>query len=499
MMVGFRQIQKSLCLMLMLQFTVSGEFSSFIVVRDGDDVTLPCDNVRDDQDKCDRTTWFFNVVTLFEHGKIKTGSNSKSRRLSLTENCSLVIKKVTDEDAGRYSCRQTKPEQQQQDSFVHLSVVSTSTGSYYSSVTVRKGDDAILPCENVIDNYNKCHSTTFLFSSRNSGTVELITHGQINEKFKSKSDSLNVTENCSLVIKKVTDEDVGRYNCRQYKSGRQQGSESVVDVSVVTMTEHKDNNKVTLNCSVSKHRDCGHTVKLLFDGNKNDFTDLKTSQHFCSVTATFTSHLNQKTCSESLKCEVTDAKSKKVHQLLFRPQCSGEDAKITTTKSTITETTVTATTKKTTTNKRNPTKAEGEDAATTRKSSTMESTTMMANNLTPTNSSQTNISDSKTNQVWLLWIVIVTVSLAVLLITVVVWKKTKGKKTPKDENLTDPEDGVCYASISYSKKKKSKAQSRGNNDEGDTVTYSTVKASSSSGGVSTDPTVTYAAINKPKK
>ncbi|XP_067337874.1 uncharacterized protein [Channa argus] len=464
MMVGFRQIQKSLCLMLMLQFTaVSGEFSSFIVVRDGDDVTLPCDNVRDDQDKCDRTTWFFNVVTLFEHGKIKTGSNSKSRRLSLTENCSLVIKKVTDEDAGRYSCRQTKPEQQQQDSFVHLSVVSTSTGSYYSSVTVRKGDDAILPCENVIDNYNKCHSTTFLFSSRNSGTVELITHGQINEKFKSKSDSLNVTENCSLVIKKVTDEDVGRYNCRQYKSGRQQGSESVVDVSVVTMTEHKDNNKVTLNCSVSKHRDCGHTVKLLFDGNKNDFTDLKTSQHFCSVTATFTSHLNQKTCSESLKCEVTDAKSKKVHQLLFRPQCSGEDA------------------------------------ATTRKSSTMESTTMMANNLTPTNSSQTNISDSKTNQVWLLWIVIVTVSLAVLLITVVVWKKTKGKKTPKDENLTDPEDGVCYASISYSKKKKSKAQSRGNNDEGDTVTYSTVKASSSSGGVSTDPTVTYAAINKPKK
>ncbi|XP_067337870.1 uncharacterized protein [Channa argus] len=399
MMVGFRQIQKSL--FLMLQFTaVSGEFSSFIVVRDGDDVTLPCDNVRDDQDKCDRTTWFFNVVTLFEHGKIKTGSNSKSRRLSLTENCSLVIKKVTDEDAGRYSCRQTKPEQQQQDSFVHLSVVSTSTGSYYSSVTVRKGDDAILPCENVIDNYNKCHSTVFLFSSRNSGAVELITHGQINEKFKSKSHSLNVTENCSLVIKKVTDEDVGRYNCRQYKSGRQQGSESVVDVSVVTMTEHKDNNKVTLNCSVSKHRDCGHTVKLLFDGNKNDFTDLKTSQHFCSVTATFTSHLNQKTCSESLKCEVTDAKSKKVHQLLFRPQCSGEDA------------------------------------ATTRKSSTMESTTTMANNLTPTNSSQMNISDSKTNQEWLRSI-IVSVGLAALIISVVtvhMWTRTKGNKTQMENN-----------------------------------------------------------------
>ncbi|KAK2889872.1 hypothetical protein Q8A73_018172 [Channa argus] len=262
------------------------------------------------------------------------------------------------------------------------------------------------------DDQEKCDRTTWLFSdSGNTAAVSLFEHEKIKTESNSKSHRLSVIENCSLVIKKVTDEDVGRYTCRLFnESGQQQGSDSVVDVSVVT----------------------------------------------------------------------------------------SEDA-ITTSKSTITETTVTVTNKKTTTNKRNPTKAEGEDAATTRKSSTMESTTMMANNLTPTNSSQTNISDSKTNQVWLLWIVIVTVSLAVLLITVVVWKKTKGKKTPKNENVTDPEDGVCYASISYSKKKKSKAQSRGNNDEGDTVTYSTVKASSSSGGVSTDPTVTYAAINKPKK
>ena len=50
-------------------------------------------------------------------------------------------------------------------------------------------------------------------------TVALIELGQIHRDAAAQSDRLSVTANCSLVIKKVTHEDAGRYTCRQFISG----------------------------------------------------------------------------------------------------------------------------------------------------------------------------------------------------------------------------------------------------------------------------------------
>ncbi|KAL7389095.1 hypothetical protein ABVT39_026425 [Epinephelus coioides] len=100
---------------------------------------------------------------------------------------------------------------------------------------------------------------------------------------------------------------------------------------------------------------------------------------------------------------------------------------------------------------------------------------------------------------WWLRVIIVSVGLSVLIISVVavnMWTRTKEKKTQMDEITADPEDGVSYASISYTKKTNSKAQVLFK-DEDDAVTYSTVKASSSSAGASADLTNLYATINKP--
>ncbi|GLD57010.1 uncharacterized protein AKAME5_000929100 [Lates japonicus] len=122
------------------------------------------------------------------------------------------------------------------------------------------------------------------------------------------------------------------------------------------------------------------------------------------------------------------------------------------------------------------------------------------------------------------WIYVgVAVALAVLLTTVVavvILKRRKGNKTQMDENagqrlnptetqpgpktsqdMADPEEGVSYASISYIKKTDSKTQVqvKVGDDEGDAVTYSTVKVSSSSAGASTDPSNIYATIDKPDK
>ncbi|CAI5684413.1 unnamed protein product, partial [Oreochromis niloticus] len=87
-----------------------------------------------------------------------------------------------------------------------------------TSMFMKVGDDVTLICLNVIDEQNNCNGTAWTFASRNKETtVELITLGQIGEEAKTKSDRLSVTANCSLLIKKLTVEDVGLYYCQQYK------------------------------------------------------------------------------------------------------------------------------------------------------------------------------------------------------------------------------------------------------------------------------------------
>ncbi|KAM7395960.1 hypothetical protein PAMA_007302 [Pampus argenteus] len=109
--------------------TVTG--LNLLYIRDGGKVTLSCEDVTTDQDKCDRTSWIFNpprnteTEELINLGQIGRNVGSKSDRLSVTATCSLVIKKVTVEDAGLYTCRQFISGQQQgPGSLVVLSVVT---------------------------------------------------------------------------------------------------------------------------------------------------------------------------------------------------------------------------------------------------------------------------------------------------------------------------------------------------------------------------------------
>ncbi|KAL3979430.1 cyclin-dependent kinase 7 [Sarotherodon galilaeus] len=234
--------------------------------------------------------------------------------------------------------------------------VTTEQHQTDQTVTAGRGHDVTLPCKNVIQGQHNCNSTTWIFSD-SSSSVTLFEFGQ-NKEAKRKSDRLSVSADCSLVIKKVTDQDVGRYTCRQFKTatGSQEYSDFMIDLSVI-----------------------------------NRF-------------------------------------------------------------------------------------------------------------------------------------IVIPVCLAALLIIVVViirWKKAKGNKTQTEENTVSlntqylnpadtesgpgtnqetayADDGVYYASISFTKKTKDKAWAC-SDDTDDTVTYSTMKASSSPAGLSTDPSNLYSTINKPKK
>ncbi|XP_051265495.1 uncharacterized protein LOC127368578 isoform X1 [Dicentrarchus labrax] len=200
-----------------------------------------------------------------------------------------------------------------------------------------------------------------------------------------------------------------------------------------------------------------------------DNEDRDTSQPKCSVTVTFpTSDLNLK--SEHLNCEVTDLFVQPEQQFTFSLQ--------------------------------SPKKPEDATTATTA------TTTLRITG---------NINQTSTNSIgWWLYIIVPVglIALVVIIMTAIRCKRTKGKKTKMDENtgqrlkpvatesapetsqdMADPEDGVSYASVSYTKKSKGRVQVKNDDDGEDTVMYSTVKASSSSAGVSDDPSNLYAAIN----
>ncbi|XP_078030143.1 uncharacterized protein LOC144466549 isoform X2 [Epinephelus lanceolatus] len=200
----------------------------------------------------------------------------------------------------------------------------TAINGQYSAFIVRDGDDVTLPCENVTHNQNECENTNWLFSGAgNTPSVELVNLGRIVEN--AKSERLSVTADCSLVIKKVTHEDVGRYSCRQFRSGRQHGEDAQVYLSVVTMEEDKDNDNVTLSCSVSTYGWCTQRMNWLF--NSNDIRDVKTSQSYCASSLTFMNSPDTDTSSYGLfVCETVDIFTGRVKQFTFSRQSSGEAA-----------------------------------------------------------------------------------------------------------------------------------------------------------------------------
>lgn len=210
------------------------------------------------------------------------------------------------------------------------------------SILIRDGDDVTLPCDNVIDDQFSCNATTWVFiDSSENRLVELIAHGKTCESVISKT--ISVSGNCSLVIKKVTVEHVNRYTCQQYKSGERQGEDSPISLTVVTseylhpslitealqyflwdsffnsltsspVTEHEEDDEVTVNCSLSSYKGCKGEVKWLFnDQDAKDQPYVTTSSSPCRATASFKSQDLLKT--KSLQCEVSDGSNRQLFTL----------------------------------------------------------------------------------------------------------------------------------------------------------------------------------------
>lgn len=97
------------------------------LVRVGDKATLICGNVQENAADCENTTWMFTGTTRESLELVSLGNvqGKQNHRISLSENCSLLIPKVQDRDAGVYYCQQfSSGVKQRPDALVYLSVVT---------------------------------------------------------------------------------------------------------------------------------------------------------------------------------------------------------------------------------------------------------------------------------------------------------------------------------------------------------------------------------------
>ncbi|KAM4529401.1 uncharacterized protein V3H82_027569 isoform 1-T1 [Fundulus diaphanus] len=322
-----------------------------------------------------------------------------------------------------------------------LMILQLTVTADETSVLTRAGDKVTLSCSTLIKGQQKCNGTTWNFSgSGNREAVELVNLGQINQTVNSTADRLNLTANCSLVIKKVRNEDVGRYDCQQWK-GEDNGSHtlvhtSTVALSVLHMTEQKENQREILRCSVVTSDPCRYKVKWVYQDVDNSQTPAETG---CSATSPLLPG------SKLPQCKVTHSSTNEEFTFSFQSsETSGGKVQPTT-------------------------KPGNKNSETTRPET---------DNVPPT------------FQAPIIAIAVVSVIILIVAMVIIRWR-AKGKKPPDDENAVDLEDNVSYATISHGKNTKRNVQAGGDHDA---VTYSTVRACSSSAAASDDPNSFYSVI-----
>ncbi|KAM3603162.1 uncharacterized protein V6R79_017547 [Siganus canaliculatus] len=189
-------------------------------------------------------------------------------------------------------------------------------------LTVRDGDEATLSCESVTKDQSNCDGTTWSFESLRREEVALVERGQ------KVGDRLSLTENCSLVIKEVRAEDAGRYFCKQNKSGTEQKTPGEVSLSVVSMTEQRINDQVTLYCTLTTPGRCTRLVRWSIKGRTVVISneDIKLTESSCFTSVTFlTSFFSDSSWPSFFGCEVTDGVSSKLFSLR-RPPSGDEPA-----------------------------------------------------------------------------------------------------------------------------------------------------------------------------
>ncbi|XP_029966129.1 uncharacterized protein LOC115401890 isoform X1 [Salarias fasciatus] len=135
-------------LILLLRFEgIRGGISFYdLYQRPEDDVLLPCLQVSLSETRCSGINWLYDkdasrTFTDVRYGVVQKRS-PRAARLSLHTNCSLIIKNITAEDAGQYTCRYTWDAKGDTQVFLNILTISSSS----TDTDPNKDEEVTLSC-----------------------------------------------------------------------------------------------------------------------------------------------------------------------------------------------------------------------------------------------------------------------------------------------------------------------------------------------------------------
>ncbi|XP_061602997.1 uncharacterized protein LOC133464828 [Cololabis saira] len=225
--------------------------------RAGGDVVLPS-NVGSSSNQCSDVKWtHLNFRKVDKHDKDIYGDIVKTSpgadRMSLSSDCSLIIKRITAEDVGCYRCRIG-------DKYCSIyRCLNVLTAGINDEVVLhhRAGDDVVLP-SNVNSSSGHCPNLDWLYNNiQNIGGHIKVDDGDI-VTTSPGADRMSLSSNCSLIINNITAEDAGQYNC--WIINTVGSSHTRVHLSVLTVTPSPPDvdpgrdGDVTLHCSLVRDR-----------------------------------------------------------------------------------------------------------------------------------------------------------------------------------------------------------------------------------------------------
>ncbi|XP_067260394.1 carcinoembryonic antigen-related cell adhesion molecule 3-like [Chanodichthys erythropterus] len=189
-------------------------------------------------------------------------------------------------------------------------LLTGTSGAEVTHVFRTSGENVSLPCNNALSG---CSSTTWIYN-RHSETVELIAGG-IKKNNIERCERLSLGSDCSLNIKKVTQEDYGLYTCQQFVNGQKQGTDAPVYLhflhvsSSSSTTEIRPGSSVTLSCQLYYYGvSCDYLVRSeglqLFWVNQAGVS-VMTDSSFSSTHCISNLKLLNKDLNREWRCQVT--------------------------------------------------------------------------------------------------------------------------------------------------------------------------------------------------
>ncbi|XP_036066492.1 obscurin-like [Oryzias melastigma] len=337
-------LRLELIIILMCQFKGTSAQIEHLYNRVGEDVLLPF-NVDGSSNQCSDVMWLYNrpksnfTEQLNRGNQIKKPS-ARASRLSVSSNCSLLIRNINDEDAGRYVQRVGG-----KDTLKHLHIlnISSSPSDVYERVNLtcslrsyddpgvckqnsiiwvnergsqlsgedvesrgqtncvsvltvkrqsgntkkitcqfvkngnvktnavfvltgisekterlyeRVGDDVVLPCRVKSSSSSSCSIVNWLYPKDSRGaSIEELFKGKVDQG-SARASRLKMSSDCSLIIRNITDEDAGQYNC---SLGNWNGHDASVFLNVLSISKDsrevnpRGNGDITLQCSLNRY------------------------------------------------------------------------------------------------------------------------------------------------------------------------------------------------------------------------------------------------------